>query len=464
MGLWSPNLDDLKQLPATLDLNQELRKACSTNPDTSGSCTSISAEESDYDIDAEDFPVFMHATINRLIEQCYYDYLRSCAPQDPRDRRTKSSHSSDQSAHGKMVKDPRGTNALKRHRKRQLGRSTGDDQDSEDENEDLHHGTQPSNSESRRIIACPFFRREPLENRKKCNKTMTKIGHLKSHLRRVHYTEYCETCFQVLSKTLSSTHLMCHPQQEPTGFFTKAKLAEINKHAGRKRFEEQWRHLYEVLFPGEPVNFDPYLLDSTSQTMKNLEHFVLSGEAQAKLRKALEFEGYEGENFDKILRAVTLTYMPEVLPRLLPPPTFPGNIYSTKAKDSIQSSHEDSDLADQHPDIIPDMVNASKLQDVHINVALQPLDDSAGAYIHLGLKMDERTESHTLALDEPQTMGVVNGWPIQDASEVGNDAISEFDFDSWVQPGDYFQPPTDAELLHMEEQLRAFKSNEEQMV
>lgn len=450
MGLWSPNLDDLKQLPATLDLNQELRKACSTTTDTSSLCTSIFAEESDYDIDAEDFPIFVHATINELIERRFYHYLRSHAPPNPRDRRTKSSHSSGQSTHGQTTKDPGGTNAPKRHRKRQLGRITGDDQGSEDENRDVHHDTQPSNFQSRRTIACPFLRRDPSLYQGTCFKILTKISHLKNHLRVKHYNEYCEKCFLKFSKTFSSEHLLCSPQQEPRGFFTKAKLAEINKHAGRKRFEEQWKHLYKVLFPGEKVNFEPYLSDRLSEAMKGLEYYIRSKEGQAELREDLESEGCF-EYLDEICRAVTMRFMPRVLQRSPLPPTFSGKVYSTKTKGMIQSDYGHSDSAVQHHDIIPDMINTSKLQGMDISTAMQQLDSPAGAYMHLDLQRGERIECLPLSLEEQQAMGVLTDWPIQGASGAGNNAIAELDFDNWAQPGDYFQPLKDFELLHTEE-------------
>lgn len=180
--------------------------------------------------------------------------------------------------------------------------------DSEDEDDHTKGDAMPRArvKETSRYFACPFLKWRPWEFKNQCMCLLDTISHVKDHLVKRHSPFYCKSCFRVFIKEdLLAAHerLRCPRRRvEVVDFMTKEKFDAIKKRAdGTKPFEEQWRHIFRILFPDVPWCPSPYMGDLTVERLKHLER-VLKDDGRDLLHQSLStiYLGYMGQYDDEL--------------------------------------------------------------------------------------------------------------------------------------------------------------------
>ncbi|KAH7363181.1 hypothetical protein B0T11DRAFT_282229 [Plectosphaerella cucumerina] len=131
-----------------------------------------------------------------------------------------------------------------------------------------NHGA--SGAEDNRLLACPFFRHDPLRNMECMNMRLSRSNDVKQHLRRRHYqtTLSCPMCCQEFATeerfgdhvrsgtcTRKNSETSLTVQKIPLKTQTELKRPPV-RHLHRK---DQWDAIYNTIFPQDKNPGSPYL-------------------------------------------------------------------------------------------------------------------------------------------------------------------------------------------------------------
>ncbi|KAK1829246.1 hypothetical protein QBC39DRAFT_357044 [Podospora conica] len=108
-----------------------------------------------------------------------------------------------------------------------------------------------------KLLACPFYKNDPLRHRECMKYNLTSVNYVKQHLHRCHgLAPYCPTCYANFDDTDScNTHIVARVcdgpppgVQRPVGV-DAAQRSELNRRVKRTlSLEEQWLEVYRILF------------------------------------------------------------------------------------------------------------------------------------------------------------------------------------------------------------------------
>jgi hypothetical protein len=157
--------------------------------------------------------------------------------------------------------------------KRKHANTSGNSDGGDEENEGDRPGparvprTESSQGESSLLLACPYYKRKPLEYVECQQKTLRTICRVKQHIWRSHCIPvHCSSC-NMTFKTESERD--AHQRQRPPcdvklpvawDGITKEQEKTLHKRSdSRKSTQMQWNDIFEILFPGSPLPSSPYL-------------------------------------------------------------------------------------------------------------------------------------------------------------------------------------------------------------
>ncbi|KAF4982106.1 hypothetical protein FZEAL_2212 [Fusarium zealandicum] len=264
-----------------------------------------------------------------IVELLLDDYVRSYAPAQPQ-RRNNTAQSQNVNCEsrnsGRVEKSSsRSTKPKKGPKRRRAMGGPGESED-EDSNKQGQDTLGTTNLHDSCLWACPFLKRRPQIWGRTCKKKLKQISYVKDHIEKVHYLRYCPRCFSTFAKDGSTSHLCRYKSTAPVELITTEKLMQDKERAdSTKTHEEQWQHIYMVLFPNEPVCPDPYLDNITTEGMSRVEKYFRSPRAQKLLKDELkDCPEFQGEMKQRVGKFVCLGTFP-------PKRTGTGNFYSSTA-------------------------------------------------------------------------------------------------------------------------------------
>ncbi|KAI1339948.1 hypothetical protein F5Y15DRAFT_380969 [Xylariaceae sp. FL0016] len=153
----------------------------------------------------------------------------------------------------------------KRHRKTD---NKGEDSE-EDADQSIRNGkrrnTDCTDVESP-LLACPFYKRDKVRHQRCLKHTLKRIKDVKLHLRRGHMQPiFCPICGQVFDRKLELDHHLisrtCERQdfEAPEGLTDEQDKMLTNKVDRKLTLSEQWKSVWEILFPDEEPPESPFV-------------------------------------------------------------------------------------------------------------------------------------------------------------------------------------------------------------
>ncbi|KAK0721287.1 hypothetical protein B0T21DRAFT_351254 [Apiosordaria backusii] len=268
--------------------------------------------------------------------------------------------------------------------------------DDDDEDDDDGEAQRPGSSLSKRSsvstkkFACPFRKHDPqkysLQEYEVCTvRSWGTISRLKEHLYRRHYKIHCQRCKQTFNDFRELADHEMSPQgcevvhaPPPCDISTiQEKQLKSRKHnARRKTDEEKWGEIYQLLFPNEEIP-SPYPevtedmgpISSEAQSSLHFQHFLLrtlpglfTQTAEEQIgRPIAPHEGLRMESIPKIIEgslqkafleweargnniipaersAVSMSFIPEMVPLSIPYSYAPASTYQTPPMSAAPSA------------------------------------------------------------------------------------------------------------------------------
>ncbi|KAK8028487.1 hypothetical protein PG991_005543 [Apiospora marii] len=203
-----------------------------------------------------------------------------------------------------------------KRRRREEERSDGEGED-EEAPRDRRGPKQPrldSDTSFRKLLACPFWKRDPRRHRDCFTLKLDGIPRVKQHLSRSHYSEnHCERCKAIFWSNASRENHLRHEQCQWRGQDALEGLTHQQRHDLSRKSKphhsesEKWFAIWEILFPGQPMPASAYMDPNLSE---DLSEFRLYSQAHGTriLMEELEREGSSqelqpSERNEQLLRA-----------------------------------------------------------------------------------------------------------------------------------------------------------------
>jgi hypothetical protein len=163
-----------------------------------------------------------------------------------------------------------------------------DEQDEEDNRPNPSRRQGESNSSGNgKLFACPFFKWNPSKYRRCGGLRLNKVARVKYHLHRDKGHQmpiYCSRCFQIFSnERMRDNHGQLNACEVETPILfdgiTIEQREQLNQRTNQKNTAEQnWFHIYGILFPNDPLPDSPYIDDSFAEELIAFrEHELLEG-------------------------------------------------------------------------------------------------------------------------------------------------------------------------------------------
>ncbi|KAG8677538.1 hypothetical protein FPOAC2_03548 [Fusarium poae] len=263
--------------------------------------------------------IAMHKYAERAVELLMDDFYRSNASQTSKGRPRR--------ALGKVTKSVLDNDEGKRRASNGKSRAepksgerkaVGGDEESEDEDSQDKKRKPSVNNEGKKSQrwACPYVKWRPMTY--ECKIRPTQLRGINAHIKNIHWIEHCDRCWSTYSTNKEKMAHQdyspnCSPSDPSPGFITKEMYSKIfeNKPNGLSH-KDQWFRLYEILFPGEPRGFSPYV-DEAMDGFMDLVEVLFRGPRSRKILDEVisesQFEGLEREQLIKIVRDEYLTRM-----------------------------------------------------------------------------------------------------------------------------------------------------------
>jgi len=164
---------------------------------------------------------------------------------------------------------------LRQNERRRAKQPGQDDDDSEEEDNSSGRYHKDGQDEAKslqscKVFACPFWSQNYLQHNRHNNclgYNLRSISALKQHLRRIHETSVrCPRCFQVFEKRLQldahlrETACLASPEDNLVDEEIKPDVwPDVNKRHHKLDPETHWFAIFQVLFPGQPTPWSPYI-------------------------------------------------------------------------------------------------------------------------------------------------------------------------------------------------------------
>jgi hypothetical protein len=238
----------------------------STDEDTFSSWTASSPELSQFDEALLDpfRPGFLCALLQEF--ERWHTYKKTNITDDADGRSGRAQNRQRQTNSGRQQSHP--VNRGGRFKKN----SSGGDGDGTGENDG---SGSPEHSREARLLACPFYKWNPLTHQDCRQKILETITRMKQHLHRCHEVPiHCYVCYEEFSSTDDcSIHvrlLSCtkKPEKQWKGRMTESQKRAIKRRTDtRKSKDEQWYDVFKILFPGHPLPKNPFLEQALSDDL-----------------------------------------------------------------------------------------------------------------------------------------------------------------------------------------------------
>ncbi|KAF9880729.1 hypothetical protein CkaCkLH20_01771 [Colletotrichum karsti] len=173
-------------------------------------------------------------------------------------------------------------------------RSHSDDQDQippdgdEDVAPDYKRPRIPSSSPPGRMLACPFWKKDP-ENHRQCyKKVLSKIKYVKQHLYKFHEAPITAPCCgaEFEDEDARDEHILARlnggqcrvlaapaPGRRPEGL-TRAQRQKVQRRADPEKSEEQqWFVIWDIIFPGHPRPASAYVDNVLSEDLCSFREY-----------------------------------------------------------------------------------------------------------------------------------------------------------------------------------------------
>ncbi|KAK5659712.1 hypothetical protein OQA88_923 [Cercophora sp. LCS_1] len=169
---------------------------------------------------------------------------------------------------------------------------------SEDDTDNKKHNKLPHKG-AQRLLACPFWREDPVLNKSCLSIKMKRIRDVKQHLRRSHYPPdfYCPICFEEYSSRDEWEQHMVSRQCEPLTKRPQRRAGVVSKEAQdilvqradrTKSDSEQWHAIWKVLFRKEALAQESAYLGSMVEETMKLVSDIWMGEAPEIMAQLLK--------------------------------------------------------------------------------------------------------------------------------------------------------------------------------
>lgn len=176
--------------------------------------------------------------------------------------------------------------------KRKRGENTSDE-----DHEALHHKSRIVEKKYRKqtplnkLLACPYFKKDPQRHRDCCGFGFQKISYVKGHIYEKHVISiYCPLCGQSFDNMpLRDSHTRertCEPVDDfhPPDGITMEQRAWLHRRVPRNLSEEQqWYHVFDHLFPGHTRPRTPYNDTAFSDELLDFRDFLSQPTGQERL-------------------------------------------------------------------------------------------------------------------------------------------------------------------------------------
>ncbi|KAL0942844.1 uncharacterized protein CTRU02_200730 [Colletotrichum truncatum] len=135
-----------------------------------------------------------------------------------------------------------------------------------------------------RMLACPFWKKDPESHRHCYKKVLSRIKYVKQHLYRFHEEPITCVCCGAEFETESSRdeHLRARRCQVVEGGsvpegLTRAQRRDVQRRADpSKSEEEQWFVIWDIIFPGHPRPTSAYIDSDLSEPLSSFHEFYTS--------------------------------------------------------------------------------------------------------------------------------------------------------------------------------------------
>ncbi|KAK4221306.1 hypothetical protein QBC38DRAFT_377349 [Podospora fimiseda] len=164
-----------------------------------------------------------------------------------------------------------------------LKRPIGDDEE-DDEVDDRPRKRQnlgdPEEASSRKFLACPFWKLDPMEHKACFRMRMDKISRVKQHLTRKHLPAfYCERCMLVLPDEqahLAHIQIMnCSFQSERFIGITHRQQRELSRKSNSNlSVTDQWFAIWGIVFPNTPRPLSAYMDPDLSEDLCRFREYA----------------------------------------------------------------------------------------------------------------------------------------------------------------------------------------------
>ncbi|KAF4968993.1 hypothetical protein FSARC_3647 [Fusarium sarcochroum] len=333
-----------------------------------------------------DLSIEMDKKVDWMVDLLIDDYHRSYAPQRSQRRSDVAHNKIANHGLGNASTKIQGTSKSTRGRKgpprRKAAHGAEDSEDEDDRGGEEGPSSAKKASNSRRF-ACPFLRWNP-----------QKHGRTD-----IHMEPDCPDCH--MRYPVEPHDCGRFPAVLPIEFITDEKLKAIKERAKRSQtHEEQWQHIYGVLFPDAPRCFSPYLDDREEEELGDAERYFRSPYAQMVLREEMKVMEFDAEMRVKILELVYARFLPGLWPN--------GGVYPHMSDDKGQP---------------PSLTQPSQTVD--------PRNISTLAPSMLGLSMDESK------IEDTASSALLNATSIEDfTSATETEGLGFYENDAFGTPQD----------------------------
>lgn len=168
----------------------------------------------------------------------------------------------------------------------------------------------------RHILACPFFKKDPVRWRNCYRHGLTRIRDVKQHIRRAHRARpYCPTCGEVFEDDPTEERLNrhvrsreCEPKvfDRPQGITWQQREQLARRVPSGLSEAEQWFVVFDTVFPGQPRPSTPYVDPDMSEDLSSyLEFSAARGSSiirRSIYRHASAFASLDDESMESLLR------------------------------------------------------------------------------------------------------------------------------------------------------------------
>lgn len=155
-------------------------------------------------------------------------------------------------------------------RRREFKDNGGDESDGADDGSSGSAAKRRAVTTARsKILACPFWKKNPLRHRECFSLKLTRIKDVKQHLGRRHAPIHCPICFRVFEDrearashfSTSNSGELCTPMlHAPLEGIDMSQGEDLRKRANRAHTrEQQWYDIWQILFPDADPPQTPYM-------------------------------------------------------------------------------------------------------------------------------------------------------------------------------------------------------------